>query len=283
MRKNRNLFYFLPPAWFVACLFFPAAVPATGGNQETPQPAWVEPDVDRPGSDFKILWLRGGLEACQEACAQNPDCKSYTYVRAGNPGRIEGCWLKDAVTPLVRDGCCISGVKTGETVSRILREPATMPREAQASLASSVEEKIAPQPSREKQEIREKKVLEPGSGKRRVAGLFFSAIPPGSMAKKTRSEMPSTVSLPSSYVGAGRRLKKGMDFAALPPGVAVVRIPEPGSAGTRETGNGRRNIRGVTYVAAPPAGRRSFLEIPRRESVMRKVTGVDIKAVPLQR
>lgn len=280
MGKPRNLYYFLPLAGFAACLFYAAAVPAMGGDQETRQPAWVEPDVDRPGSDFKILWLRGGLESCQEACAQNPVCKSYTYVRAGTPGRIEGCWLKDAVTPPVKDGCCVSGVKTGETLSRFLRDRVTMPREAEVIPTPSMEQKVVPKPSIEETEIQEEKIPETGSGIRRVAGLVFVAAPADRFAKETRSEKHAAASPPPAYVGSGRRQMKGMDFAAVSPGVDSLQIPETVKRANRETGTGWRNIRGVTYQAEPPSGRKALPKIPGVGVVMRKVTGVDITAVP---
>jgi hypothetical protein len=282
MGKTRNPLFFLPLAGFVTCLFFATAAPARGGDTEPRQPAWVEPDVDRPGSDFKILWLRGGLEACQEACAQNPLCKSYTYVRSGGAERIEGCWLKDAVTPPVTNGCCVSGVKTGETVSRFLREPVVLPRGTDASTTQGV----APKPSYEEPEIREEKVPETGSGERRVAGLNFAATPPGRIPEEERIGIPAADSPPAAYVGAGRRETKGMDFAAVPPETAAVRIPEPVSAEspeTPETGTGRRDLRGVTYAVSPSSGRKSFSEVRRTGSVIRKVTGVDITAIPPQR
>jgi hypothetical protein len=283
MGNTRNPLFFLPLAGFVTCLFFAAAVPAREGDPEPRQPAWVEPDVERPGSDFKILWLRGGLEACQEACAQNPLCKSYTYVKAGIAERIEGCWLKDAVTPPVPDGCCVSGVKTGETVSRLQREPVFFPRGTEASPSHPMEQEVVPESSDEEPEIREEKVPETGSGERRVAGLNFTATPPAKIGEGVRIGIPDAISPPAAYVGAGRRETKGMDFAAVPPKIAVVRIPEPVNAETPETGTGRRDIQGVTYTAAPSSGRKSLSEGRRTGSVMRKVTGVDITAVPPQR
>src|SRR3989304_4179912 len=121
MSKPEIPYFFLSPAILVLCLF--VATVAHAGEGGGRKQAWGEPGVDRPGADFKILWLRGGPGACQEACSRNPLCKSYTYVREGMAGRLEGCWLKDGVPPPVEDPCCISGVKTGEIVSRITGEP----------------------------------------------------------------------------------------------------------------------------------------------------------------
>ncbi len=282
MGKSRNVTSFVPLAGLVACLFVAAGVPAGAGDQESRQPAWVEPDVDRPGSDFKILWLRGGLEACQEACAQNPVCKSYTYVRGDISGRIEGCWLKDAVPAPVRDGCCVSGVKTGETVSRFLRDAVTMPREAEGPPSPSGEPKVAPAPLGTEPEIREEQVPETGSGKRAVARLDFAAMPPERIAGKMRNGISAAILPPVAYVGTGRRQTKGMDYEAMPPGMAALPVPEPVHRAIRETGTGWRMIRGVTYAAAPPPGRKAYPGGPRAKAVMRQVPGVDFTAVPPQ-
>jgi hypothetical protein len=283
MGKIRNPFFFLPLAGFVTCLFLAGAVPARGEDPEPRQPAWVEPDVDRPGSNFKILWLRGGLEACQEACAQNPLCKSYTYVREGIAERIEGCWLKDTVTPPVTDGCCVSGVKTRETVSRFLREPVVFPRETEASPTLPMEQEVIPESSGEEPEIREEKIPETGAGERRVAGLNFAATPPERVTEGERIGIPAAISLPAASIGSGRRETEGMDFAAVPPETSAVRIPEPVKAEIPETGTGRRDVRGVTYAAAPSSGRKSLSEGRGTRSVRRNIKGVDITAVPPQR
>src|SRR3972149_10375398 len=97
MRKPKIPYFFFSPAILVLCLF--VATVAHAGEGGGRQQAWVEPGVDRPGSDFKILWLRGGPGVCQEACSQNPLCKSYTYVREGVAGGGGGWLVKDGGTP----------------------------------------------------------------------------------------------------------------------------------------------------------------------------------------
>ncbi|NNG47963.1 MAG: hypothetical protein HKM86_12740, partial [Deltaproteobacteria bacterium] len=179
--------------------------------------------------------------------------------------------------------CCVSGVKTGETVSRFLREPVVLPGEKEASTTPPMEQEVVPESSGEEPEIQEEKVPETGSGERRVAGLNFAATPPKRIPEGKRIGIPAAISPPVAYVGAGRRKTEGLDFAAVPPETAVARIPEPVNTETPETGTGRRDIRGVTYAVSPSSGRRSFSEGRRRGSVIRKVTGVDIKAIPPQR
>jgi len=259
------------------------SVPVVHAKDREPtslKPAWVEPDVDRPGSDFKILWLRGGVEACQEACSQNPQCKSYTYVREGVAGRLEGCWLKNGVPPPVEDGCCVSGVKSDETVSRIVREP-VLPRLGTdtppegAKQAASVRK---PPPA--ETEVQEEKVPATGSGKRSVAGMDYDATISGS-AIAGRNTV--SVAVPSSVpaVGTGRKEVKRMDFAAADPAMAGRLERDATAEGASRSG--RRDIRGGTYAASPSPVRKSIAERRREGAASRSVTGVDIKAVPPQR
>jgi hypothetical protein len=287
MGKTRNPSILLSLVGIVLCLLFSSSILAMGGESTGRQPAWEEPDVDRPGSDLKILWLQGGLEACQEACAQNPLCKSYTYVREGLAGRIEGCWLKSGVPPPVEDGCCVSGVKTEETVSRVMRVPAFPARETVEPQDDLPEPSVAPEPMPAKPEIPEESIPVTGSGNRTVAGLDFAAVPPG-MANAV-SDSPSVAISPSvaeaGTGGAGRKVVAGMDFAAMPPealpSATTRRISE--SVPVTIPGMGRRNIRGVNYRASPMSGTKPVAETRRIRSATRKVYGVDIKAVPPKR
>src|SRR4030067_989960 len=84
MRKPEIPYFYLSPAILVLCLF--VATVAHAGEGGGRRQAWVEPGVDRPGSDFKILWLRGGPGAGPEAGSQKPPCQSFTYVQEGNAG-----------------------------------------------------------------------------------------------------------------------------------------------------------------------------------------------------
>lgn len=282
MENTRKPYSFLFLAALAACLVA-GAVSVHGGEKEPRLPSWVETDVDRPGSDFRILWLRGGLEACQEACAQNPLCTSYTFVKEGDPGRIGGCWLKDSVPPPVRDACCVSGVKTGETVSRYLTKPEPFPQEAEIPPSPPQARTDVPQPMDREPEPEEEKEPETGSGERRRAGLDYSATPSLLVPERTRDGKRATVAPPPADVGTGRRRAKGMDFAAVPPGTTAVRGSETAPLDRRDTGAGRRGIRGVLYAAVPPPGGMTDAEGHRFGTVIREVIGVDITAVPPDR
>jgi hypothetical protein len=282
MRKIPFPFIVFTLTGMVLSLFSVTVFPARDGEPTPLQPAWVEPDVDRPGSDFKILWLRGGVEACQEACAQNPLCKSYTYVRAGVSGRLEGCWLKNGVPSPVEDGCCVSGVKSDETLSRFMREPLLAPRMTDTLPDGAKQEVSVPKPPPVETEVQEEKVPPTGSGKRAVEKMNYNAALPGSAIAR-RNTVPVAVPPFVPVVGTGRKEVKGMDFAAADPATAgrMERAATATTAGASR--NGRRDIRGVTYTASPSPGRKLVAE-PRREgAATRNVTGVNIKAVPPQR
>jgi hypothetical protein len=248
--------------FFLCC---PTFLPAGERDPKPGQPAWVEPGVDRPGSDFKILWLRGGPEACLEACAQNPLCQSYTYVREGVAGRMEGCWLKDDVPPPVRDECCVSGVKTSEAVSRVVRKPVPPRREAPIPPEK-------PEPPREK-------IPETGTGRREAAGMNFAGAPPRAVDAE-RAVLAAAPAPPNTETGAGRREVAGMDFSAAPFPATSRSVAWRAAGEAPATGTGRRGIGGVHYEASPPTARRSVSGGQRTGAATRKVTGVDITAVP---
>lgn len=73
----------------------------------------MEWNTDRPGSDFSNFDLpAANPKLCQDACAANPKCKAWTYVK---PNTVQGprprCWLKYAVPQARSNNCCVSGVK----------------------------------------------------------------------------------------------------------------------------------------------------------------------------
>ncbi|MCB9997387.1 MAG: PAN domain-containing protein [Methylobacteriaceae bacterium] len=78
---------------------------ASGLGQST-----YEINVDRPGADYSNFAIRGGPRACQLACADDGDCRAWTYVRRGYQGRSARCWLKSDIPGSVPSPCCVSGV-----------------------------------------------------------------------------------------------------------------------------------------------------------------------------
>ena len=83
------------------------------GQTPPPPPAVnVEPDIDRPGRDYKNFDLSEARpELCRMACANETQCKAYTYAKPGVQGPNARCWLKSDVPNPVRNQCCVSGLK----------------------------------------------------------------------------------------------------------------------------------------------------------------------------
>lgn len=77
----------------------------------------MEHNTDRPGRDYKSFDLpKASPDFCRAACAQDPRCKAYSYVKPGIQGSKARCWLKSSVPASVRNQCCVSGVV--ETIQR---------------------------------------------------------------------------------------------------------------------------------------------------------------------
>jgi hypothetical protein len=70
----------------------------------------------RPGMDYRHFDLTEPLpELCREACAEDENCKAYTYVRPGIHGARAHCWLKSgAPAPERVSWYCVSGIKMGQ-------------------------------------------------------------------------------------------------------------------------------------------------------------------------
>src|SRR3990172_5496537 len=236
-------YFFLSPAILVLCLIVTTVAYAGEGGGR--QQAWVEPGVDRPGSDFKILWLRGGPGAWQGGGSQKPPFKSYTHVRGGVGGGGGGGGLQAGP----KEQTLIPGTPGGKPEIPIEIIPVT------------------------------------GSGKRDVAGMNFTAAPPKA-AEVARIGLPG-IPFPAADAGTGRKEVKGLDFASAPPSTTVraVSRPVPAAAAAEApgTGRGRRDIGGVHYTAAPASGTKPVPGDPVTGSATRKITGVDITAVPPQR
>jgi hypothetical protein len=76
--------------------------------------AGLEPNVDRPGSDYRSFDLAyPRAEDCQNACMAEPQCLAFTYVNPGVQGPSARCWLKNQVPTPVANACCVSGAKFG--------------------------------------------------------------------------------------------------------------------------------------------------------------------------
>ena len=72
----------------------------------------LEYGINRPGNDYFSFILPGPIaEICRDACARDPHCRSFTFVRPGVQGPDPVCWLKNRVSNPFPGDCCISGHK----------------------------------------------------------------------------------------------------------------------------------------------------------------------------
>ena len=79
----------------------------------TPAGAPIEWGIDRRGGDYSDFDLpEADPVLCQNACAKDPQCKAWTYVKPDTlQGPLPRCWLKNTVPPPIQHDCCVSGVK----------------------------------------------------------------------------------------------------------------------------------------------------------------------------
>ena len=92
----------------------PPSSGAAGGMRVVPKDGTdVEYDTDRPGSDYRGFDLpEANFELCRRACADDANCKAYTYVKPGVQGANARCYLKSPAPAGQKRNCCISGTKS---------------------------------------------------------------------------------------------------------------------------------------------------------------------------
>lgn len=85
----------------------------------------LEPDANRPGSDYRNFNLASpDPHACKAQCDADGQCRAWTFVKPGHQGPQARCWLKHAVPNAVANGCCVSGTKAAAP-ARAGMEPTT--------------------------------------------------------------------------------------------------------------------------------------------------------------
>lgn len=68
--------------------------------------------IDRPGADIgNVLLPANKPEQCQQLCADNTSCVSWTMVNPGVQGPSAVCWMKSGTPVEKPDACCTSGIK----------------------------------------------------------------------------------------------------------------------------------------------------------------------------
>lgn len=108
-----------PPAQSPSNANPPANVPNSANTQApatSPPPASgqsiVLAAVDLPGKDYKTIPLgKDDPTACQNLCAQEAQCKAWTFVRPRIGVNNGACWLKNDVPQRVANPNVVSGLK----------------------------------------------------------------------------------------------------------------------------------------------------------------------------
>lgn len=98
----------------VAFIF--AATAATASERET--------STDRPGLNYRDFPLTTPLpDQCQKTCDEEAKCRAWTFAWPGKKGPRAHCFLKSGLPPKKADNCCISGIKTKQTVTVTPKQP----------------------------------------------------------------------------------------------------------------------------------------------------------------
>ena len=93
----------------LAAAFLALSVPAQVAAQTNPN---FEYGVDRRGGDYRSFDLQFDAPGlCAGQCAQEGQCRAWTYVKPGVQGPKARCWLKNVVPAPTRDGNVISGLR----------------------------------------------------------------------------------------------------------------------------------------------------------------------------
>lgn len=73
----------------------------------------LEQDMERPGATYhRTAMGMAGPQACWRMCANDQNCKAWTWQRPGIAGPQAVCQLKTAVMPGQKSPCCVSGLSS---------------------------------------------------------------------------------------------------------------------------------------------------------------------------
>jgi hypothetical protein len=73
-------------------------------------PKGASMDTNYPGSDFRTFSTNSTIR-CADACLADRRCLAWTWVKPPSDDKLGGCWLKTGSPTVVKDRCCISGVR----------------------------------------------------------------------------------------------------------------------------------------------------------------------------
>ena len=96
----------------IMTIVFISLVPMMGVTSAQAPMLSMERKTDRPGLDYRSFDLSEARpELCGAACADDPNCKAYTYVNPGVQGQKARCHLKSGIPNSTPSQCCVSGIK----------------------------------------------------------------------------------------------------------------------------------------------------------------------------
>lgn len=73
--------------------------------------------TDLQHEDYYKYTTKRDYADCDNACAKDPKCMAYTWVKPGVQGTDAVCWLKSGVPNPTQNPNCVSGVRKGITVT----------------------------------------------------------------------------------------------------------------------------------------------------------------------
>lgn len=85
--------------------------------------AHAQSGFDRPGGDYARFAVPSGDPAvCAARCDRDGRCRAWAFSYPGTAAiggsKVATCWLKNQVRPLLRNPCCVAGIKGGGLVER---------------------------------------------------------------------------------------------------------------------------------------------------------------------
>ena len=68
--------------------------------------------LDRPGGDYSVAPVRSGdPAACAARCDRDNRCRAWSFSYPRTLAREAMCRLKNSVTAVKEDSCCVSGIR----------------------------------------------------------------------------------------------------------------------------------------------------------------------------
>jgi hypothetical protein len=75
-------------------------------------PVQAQTGFDRRGGDYtRFQILSGDPAICAARCESDTHCRAWSFSYPHTAFAFATCWLKNRVTPRIKDECCVSGVR----------------------------------------------------------------------------------------------------------------------------------------------------------------------------